>query len=250
MQLRGQEVYYRFTHALLQEVAYSSLLRADRQARHFRIAQALAALHQGRLADYAEILAYHYMRSSHQEYAIAHLLKASERARRVSAVEEALQYLQDARATLDTLDDSPANTQHRVEVLLHQERFYDELGRREQQQTLIAQLFALLQASDDQARLAESVCAPGDLYTQVGRFEEAEQALEAALHLRRTLADTAGESHVLRSLGFLRWYQGQYAEALAHNEAALALDRQRHDRLTVATDLTQSWHGVAQSRGA
>jgi predicted ATPase/class 3 adenylate cyclase len=238
MQLRGQEVYYRFTHALLQEVAYSSLLRAERQARHFRIAQALEALHQDRLADYAEILAYHYTRSLHQEYAVAHLLQAAKRAQTVSAVEEALQYLRDANAILDTLDESPANIRHRVEMLLHQERLCDELGRREHQQTLIAQLFTLLQASDDQACLAEVYVRQGDLYTQVGRFEKAEQALEAALHLQRTLADTAGESNVLRSLGFLRWHQGQYDEALVHNEAALALDRQRHDGLSVATDLT------------
>jgi predicted ATPase/class 3 adenylate cyclase len=238
MQLRGQEVYYRFTHALLQEVAYSSLLRTERQARHFRIAQAFEALHQDRLADYAEILAYHYMHSLHPAYAVAHLLQAAKRAQAVSAVEEALQYLRDANAILDTLDNSPVNVQSRVTVLLHQERLYDELGQREQQHTLIAQLFALLHASDDQAHLAEVYVRQGDLYTQVGRFEKAEQALETALHLRRTLADTAGESNVLRSLGFLRWYQGRYAEALVHNEAALALDRQRHDRLSVATDLT------------
>jgi predicted ATPase/class 3 adenylate cyclase len=236
--IRGQEVYYRFTHALLQEVAYSSLLRSERQAYHCRIAQALEALYQERLADYAEILAYHYTRSLHPECAMAYLLKASERARRVSAVAEAFQYLRDAHTILDTLDRLPEYTSYRIEVLLHQERLYDELGRREQQQTLIVQLLALLQGSDDQARLAEVYVRQGDLYTQVGRFAEAEQALETALHLRRTLADTAGESQVLRSLGFLRWYQGQYAAALAHNEAALALDRQRHDRLGVATDLT------------
>jgi class 3 adenylate cyclase/tetratricopeptide (TPR) repeat protein/DNA-binding winged helix-turn-helix (wHTH) protein len=236
--MRSQEVYYRFTHALLQEVAYGSLLRSERQGRHFRIAQALEILHQDHLADYAEILAYHYRCSAHQEYAIAHLLQAADHARTASAVEEALQYLQDARAILDTLDDSSANTQHRLALLLHQERLYDILGRREHQQTLITQLFALLQGSDDQARLAEVYVRQGDLSTQLGRFTEAEQALAAALRLRRTLGDTAGESHVLRSLGFLRWHQGQYAEALAHNEAALVLDRQRHDLLTIATDLT------------
>lgn len=189
-------------------------------------------------ADYAEILAYHYTRSAQSESAIPYLLKSAERAQAVSAVQEALHYLQNAGTILETLDRSPAYMQYRFEVLFHQERLYDILGSREQQQALIDQLLTLLQSSKDQARLADVYVRQGDLYTELARFEAAEQVLKEALHLRRTLSDPVGESQVLRSLGFLRWHQGQYDEALTHNEAALTLDRQRDDHMTIATDLT------------
>jgi predicted ATPase/class 3 adenylate cyclase len=235
---RPPRATYIFKHALIRDAAYASLLRRTRQQVHQHVAQQLEIQFPDVVAIQPELVAYHYTQSSHQADAIPYLLKAAEHAQTVWALEEALQYLQDATALLDTLDHSSTYVQYRIEVLFRQERLYDTLGRREQQQTLIAQLFALLQYSDDTARLAEVYVRQGDLYTQVGRFDEAEQALEAALHLRRGLADTAGESHVLRSLGFLRWHQDHYAEALVHNEAALVLDRQRNDHMSVATDLT------------
>jgi predicted ATPase len=81
----------------------------------------------------------------------------------------------------------------------------------------------------------------------VGRFEEAEQALEAALSPRRDLADTAGESHVLRCLGLLRWHQDRYTDAFARHQQAKCLDlsaatslarlRQRQDKRQDAHDL-------------
>jgi predicted ATPase len=238
MQRRGQQVYYRFAHTLLQEVAYNALLRSERQVHHLRVAQALESLYLDHQADYAEILAYHYTRSAQSESAIPYLLKSAERAQAVSAVQEALHYLQNAGTILETLDRSPAYMQYRFEVLFHQERLYDILGSREQQQALIDQLLTLLQSSKDQARLADVYVRQGDLYTELARFEAAEQVLKEALHLRRTLSDPVGESQVLRSLGFLRWHQGQYDEALTHNEATLTLDRQRDDHMTIATDLT------------
>lgn len=234
----GTQATYMFKHALIQETAYTSLLKSTRQQYHQRIAEVLEAQFPEVAALQPELLAHHYAHSPQPAYAIPHLLKAAAQAQTVSAMEEAIQYLQDANAILDTLDPASAYTQYRIAVLLQQERLYDVLGRREQQHTLIAQLFTLLQSHDDAAHLAEVYVRQGDLYTQLGRFAEAEQALEVALRLRRILADPAGESHVLRSLGFLRWYQGQYAEARVHNEAALALDRQRNDRMSVATDLT------------
>ncbi|NIN01312.1 MAG: tetratricopeptide repeat protein, partial [candidate division Zixibacteria bacterium] len=75
----------------------------------------------------------------------------------------------------------------------------------------------------------------GDLYTQLGRFDEAERALREALAIRRSLSDAAGESSALRSMGFLRWHQAQYEDAIACNEAALAIDRQRDDPTAIAT---------------
>jgi tetratricopeptide (TPR) repeat protein len=51
------------------------------------------------------------------------------------------------------------------------------------------------------------------------------------------LSDAAGESNTLSSLGLLCLRQGQYEEALACNEAALAIDRQRGDARACTSDL-------------
>jgi predicted ATPase len=57
---------YQFKHALIQDVAYESLLRQRRRALHGAIGQAIEALEGERVAEQAAILAYHYARSAQQ----------------------------------------------------------------------------------------------------------------------------------------------------------------------------------------
>ena len=84
--------------------------------------------------------------------------------------------------------------------------------------------------------------------TQLGKYLDAEQALENALTLRRQTEDKSGESNALRSLSFLRWHQGRNHEALQCNELALEIDRGRGDARGMSHDLT-NLAAVLQSLG-
>jgi class 3 adenylate cyclase len=57
------ELEYIFKHALTREVAYNSLLQKRRKEIHEKIGGAIEALYPGRLEEYYELLAYHYMKS-------------------------------------------------------------------------------------------------------------------------------------------------------------------------------------------
>lgn len=115
---------------------------------------------------------------------------------------------------------------------------YDTLGARDRQEAVIEEMFSLLAQEEDVSRLAAVQLRHGDLLTQLGKYLDAEDALENSLASRRELADEAGESNTLRSLSFLRWHQGRSREALACNERALAIDQKRGDYKSVAHDLT------------
>ena len=54
------ELAYIFKHALIQEVAYNSLLLKKRREIHERIGQAIEELYPDRLEEFYEMLAYHY----------------------------------------------------------------------------------------------------------------------------------------------------------------------------------------------
>ena len=56
------ELAYIFKHALIQEVAYNSLLLKRRKDIHERIAHAIEELYPDRLEEFYEMLAYHYAR--------------------------------------------------------------------------------------------------------------------------------------------------------------------------------------------
>lgn len=101
------ESVYTFKHALVQDAAYSTLLRSDRQQLHTRIAEAVERCFPERVAREPEVLAFHFMEARQIEHAIGYWLKAGERAAQRSANLEAIRHLSRGLEALRTLPDSP-----------------------------------------------------------------------------------------------------------------------------------------------
>ncbi|WGR70453.1 MULTISPECIES: adenylate/guanylate cyclase domain-containing protein [unclassified Bradyrhizobium] len=101
------ESVYTFKHALVQDAAYSTLLRSDRQQLHARIAEAVERCFPERVAREPEVLAFHFMEARRIEHAIGYWLKAGERAAQRSANLEAIRHLSRGLEALLTLPDSP-----------------------------------------------------------------------------------------------------------------------------------------------
>ena len=89
-----------FRHALIQEVAYQSMLYARRRDLHGRIGSYLERRYAGDLDDYIGLIAHHYRLSDRREKAITYLLQAGEAASAVYANAEAIQSLEWAIAAM------------------------------------------------------------------------------------------------------------------------------------------------------
>src|SRR6267378_6017486 len=90
---RPPDAIYTFKHALVQDAAYSTLLRGDRQQLHARIAEALEERFPEWIAREPELLAHHFAEARQTERAIGYWLKAGERAAGRSANLEAVRQL-------------------------------------------------------------------------------------------------------------------------------------------------------------
>jgi class 3 adenylate cyclase/predicted ATPase len=97
---------YSFTHALLRDAAYDSLLRDDRQLLHLRVARALQRLEPMAASQQPELLALHLTEAGQAEEAAALWLEAARRSLARSALTEATRMLRRGLAGLDRL---PAN---------------------------------------------------------------------------------------------------------------------------------------------
>jgi serine/threonine protein kinase/tetratricopeptide (TPR) repeat protein len=95
-QHRMGEVEYRFQHALVQEVAYNSILLTKRKHLHAKVAQAIESVFSRKLHEFYGMLAYHYSVGEDLEKAEDYLVKAGEKALRAAASTEALFYYQEA----------------------------------------------------------------------------------------------------------------------------------------------------------
>jgi tetratricopeptide (TPR) repeat protein len=232
------EPAYRFKHVLTQEVAYESLLEHQRRSLHLVVGRALQRRRPGSLDEPLDLLAHHFSRAEAWEEAIEYGRRAATRATDLSQFADGLSMLERVHGWLLRLPDDPARRERVSAVLLKQERLCETLGMRRRQLHLCDELIALLAPHGASALLGEAYLRQGDVSTLLKRFDAADRALATARRISHELGDAALERNALRSIGLLRWHQGRHADALAITENALAIDRQRHDELAVAGDLS------------
>jgi class 3 adenylate cyclase len=113
---------YRFKHALVQDAAYSTLLRGPRQKLHAAIGQALEELANisektGSAIEQAASLADHWFKAGNQEKALHYSLQAAKEAARVYARPEAINRYWQALNLLEGLPVTPDLNRVHVETI-------------------------------------------------------------------------------------------------------------------------------------
>jgi len=98
---RWPEPEYRFKHALIQEAAYRTLVREDRDRLHRRAAEWLEAKGAGRDHEGAGLLAHHWLGADDVDQAIRYLTIAGDRARLAYALDEAIDHYRDLLPLLE-----------------------------------------------------------------------------------------------------------------------------------------------------
>ena len=107
---------YTFKHALVQDAAYSTLLRSRRQQIHGRIAATLENQFPDLAAAQPELLAQHCAEAGLNEKAVGYLLKAGQQAYVRSAMTEAVAQFQKGLDLLPRLPDDRGRQQHELDL--------------------------------------------------------------------------------------------------------------------------------------
>jgi class 3 adenylate cyclase/tetratricopeptide (TPR) repeat protein len=113
-----REPEYVFRHALTQDVAYASLLQAERRRLHAVIGAAIEELHAGRLEERAEELVYHFTRGEVWERVVRYAREAAERAAALCVDDKAVEYYETALQALGQLPETADTARAGVEVRL------------------------------------------------------------------------------------------------------------------------------------
>jgi hypothetical protein len=232
--LSGERGSYGFTQHMLRQVAYDTLSRRDRKARHLKVAAYLRAAFPGDGEEVAEVIARHYtdaldaVPSDHDTseirgQAIAALIRAAERARRTGApAQAAASFATAAQLTqADTHDGQQAAAaalwEHAATAALtnaDRATALEQAGR-------AAELYR--QCGDTRAA-ARAQAIAGRTLRLWGRHGEAREQLTAALAVLR--ADPGTDTvHALDQLALLEVFAGSpaadtlSAEALALGQA-------------------------------
>lgn len=220
--VRGQppEATYIFKHALVQDAAYGSLLKAQRQAIHVRVSEALIE-RQGDAEP--EVIARHLERSGNLPQAIDWWERAGDAASQSSASGEAIAHYQSALSLYDEISsDLPACQQQAklcqklAATLMQTEGFQSGRARElyEESQRIA------LDAQDPDTYVRGSIALWTNQY-QLGMFEPALAEFEGLSASTLSEVTTPTRAKFLRARGTARYCVGRLVEAQADFAAAV-----------------------------
>jgi len=227
--MRG-DVEYVFKHVLIRDVAYGTLPRADRRARHAVVARYVADMAGEQVRDIAGLLAHHWREAGEPDRAIEYLLLAADTARDSWASAEAIRLYERA---LELATDDHARMRIRLlrglalVRLEEYERAVEELGELIPQLDGLDELEAVLargRAAEwtEQTELAMSLAQRGvELADQLDARELRGPAL-ARLSQTHAMRGAAGDLDRAQDLGDRAleiWVQGTRADELAEHHA-------------------------------
>jgi class 3 adenylate cyclase/tetratricopeptide (TPR) repeat protein len=251
------ELVYMFKHALTHDVAYNSLLMQRRKGLHCMVAMAIEELYAERLAEFYEMLAYHYEQGEVWEKALVYLVQAGQKAQYAYANQEALVHYDRALAVCERLgmavepsillrlyDGKGAvhflrsefhlaiDAYQRVlevtrqagdrpkeaEALYHIGFAHFWAHEFDQAIAYAEQTRALALEIDAKNSLAASTWVIGKIYMVTGKLEEAVSCLHESLRMSREAGDKGIEGLNLFDLGILSNWQGDYEQALQLTE--------------------------------
>jgi predicted ATPase len=107
---------FSFKHGLVQDMAYSMMLRGPRQALHARIARVLEELFPAVAETQPQLLARHFTEAGSLEEAIIHWCRAGKQSAAKSALIEAIEQLKRGLQLLSALPDSHYRKQQELEL--------------------------------------------------------------------------------------------------------------------------------------
>jgi class 3 adenylate cyclase/tetratricopeptide (TPR) repeat protein len=183
------DLEYTFKHALINEVAYGSLLHDRRRALHAKIVDTIERLHAGRLEERVERLAHHALRGEIWEKAVRYLRQAGAKAFARSANRESAAYFEQALAALQHLPESRERLEQAIDLRFDLRTAHVPLGEFERVFRYLDEAERLARTLDDQRRLGWVSVYMSHYFWITGESTEASAFGERA----RTIAETLGD---------------------------------------------------------
>jgi class 3 adenylate cyclase/tetratricopeptide (TPR) repeat protein len=226
------EPAYIFKHAVIQDVAYQSLLLQRRKVLHRAVGEAIEELYQGRLGEHHTELAHHFTQGEVWEKALAYCRQAGEKALAQSAHREAVGYFEQALSALPHLGEQQDTRAQAIDLRLALSVAllpFSDFGR---VLAYVREAETIAAALDDPRRLGQVLLFLSNHYYFMGVYDQAIAAAQRALALATARGDAVLHGLAHRFLGFAYHAQGDYRRAIdCHRQTITSLgDARRHER--------------------
>jgi predicted ATPase/class 3 adenylate cyclase len=222
---RGQppNLSYGFKHALVQDTAYSSLLKGRRQQFHARIAEGLKQHFPETVETEPETLAHHLTEAGVADEAIQYWLKAGRHASSRSAHQEAINHLKRGLEILETKppDSERAQRELDFQIALGPPLLATKGFASPEVEIAYSRAHALGRELGDNDRRATALRGLCYLYHVRGRLRRVDELSGALLESAEGIEDPLVQADAHNAAGFNLFHLGRHQDARDHLKESL-----------------------------
>jgi tetratricopeptide (TPR) repeat protein len=210
-----------FKHALVQDVAYESLLRERRRELHARVLNAIEQIHAARLDEQVDHLARHALRAEIWDKAVTYGRQAGLRATARSAFYEGVQHYQEALEATTHLPPGRGSIEQAIAVRLLLRTPLWILGRFDDVLTVLRDVEKAARELGDSRRLGRATVSLWNLFWITGHQEEWRRLLPDLQAAAEAPDDPALQVYATHQLGQLSLATGDVGSICGALESRL-----------------------------
>lgn len=200
--------YYAFTHSLIQEIAYSSLLFKTRRSLHNKIGAVMEVMYLSKIDAKVEELAYHFKNSGDKEKAVFYLNKAGDKAQSLHAFKNAINYYRDSIKILEL-------TELEKEQLTQLSEIYNKLafsqsiiGERKEAEINLTKTLKYCRKTKDKENESLILMSMGNLYGDMGQWDKAIEYFKGSLLISEEINNLRRKARIIKSIGLAYLFKG------------------------------------------
>ena len=225
------ELLYLFRHWLVQDAAYTSLLKQERRELHRLVGESLEKLYPEHPAEQAAELALHFERAEMAGRAVHYLIAAGRYAMERFAIQEARTFFDRAAALVSSDGDTPEQLRARVEIALGRIKAGFSIKLYEEDLAIVEAVVPDAEKLGDATLLLDVYLWIALLRQQRGeRYEtspDMHHALDRATEIGRALGDPSAAALPLALIGISQVRDGDLRPGTETLERAIPLLEQR-----------------------
>jgi len=227
-QTRTQQ-YYAFTHSLIQEIAYNSLLFKTRRNLHNKIGSVIEEMYLSKIDEKVEELAYHFKNSNDKGKAIFYLNKAGDKAQSLYAFSNAVNYFQDCINIWET-------TKLEEEQLTQFSEIYNRLafsqsiiGERKEAENNLNKALKYCRKIKDKNNESLILMSMGNLYGKIGKWNKALKYFQESLLIIKSTNNFQRKARILKSIGLAYLFKGDAFTGYSYLKESLKICKKIKD---------------------
>jgi tetratricopeptide (TPR) repeat protein len=226
---------YKFDHALIREIIYTSMSKSRRRILHKRIGITIEKMNMNKLDEVAFILAQHFDLGKDIEKTLLYSVLAGDRASKAFAPEEAINYYVMALKSLEKMDNKTEINVTKLGVVSKLGEIFNMIGEWDVSLGYQSQALALSRRIGNDLERARAYRTTGHIKQNKGEYDEALNNFQRGLDISDKISDIHGMADTYRGLGRVFWRKGEFEKAIENYQRGLDLTKEISDEKLMAT---------------